>query len=786
MGTRLKTLHRISAAILFVFGVVGAGILVLEFFHIFIHAFSQAINFSGYPTNGAFQLFNPLRRLADGQVPGSDFQFFHGLGTLFIHYPVFLLFGKDLFASEMARYLLSPILFSVGNFLFFFALRRKFSLALFAAAILVLIQDLHFIHVYLPANSLMSVRSIFPLITAALLILFLHAQDTPWYTKQLDRFLVLRRLPLFELLASILIAITFFISVEHGIASFLGFVIAYFFFFPGKNIGTRFRHLCVFVAAFILTTLVLFIIFCGLDAFGALHFALLDLPADQFWYFGAPPNRFITSMADFWSAPQVGIYLRHSLIFIGVGLIARFCIPALKKQSIGILFILFYGLFSGLPLLGYYGISYLDPLARVLMCVWVWVILCVIPEGVSRIIAKWKPQLPFVAAILSNLIFIGVGVFYFHQLAYKIPNISGLLTEYLKTGQQDIVKHSGVYLSPTWQEHYRIAGDAMGISSVQAYPSGIQEGWQNGVNTSLPIFFVPYSAQMEQRLQVGDTVSFFKSGKRTITAVEVTNGWMNISVDGAALDPTEDGYPRPIFLDQPDVPPIIWSTYASLLEAENGSFQPSGEDYIIHALGKQGRQEYLDDFRQIQPDYVTTIRRNFFQYETWVVNESWDFYRLMLNNYTAITRTPYAVVWEKNKTWTEEEPIWIDVPVGAGFSNATGETQIDIPVQSSAPNAIVEVQVEYAIDNPMSWLPYIGKLPRYLISPFNTASTLPISVPPYQTTFRFPLLVQAGQIPRLQVDVAPYNLYHSTFEVTRLQYRLMPLSEVNTGYFFDL
>src|SRR5207244_4667966 len=67
----------------------------------------ESLNFDGFPADGPFQLFNPLRRIAAGQAPGVQFQFFHGLGVPYLHYPIFWLFGKSIFASELSRHLTS-------------------------------------------------------------------------------------------------------------------------------------------------------------------------------------------------------------------------------------------------------------------------------------------------------------------------------------------------------------------------------------------------------------------------------------------------------------------------------------------------------------------------------------------------------------------------------------------------------------------------------------------------------------------------------------------------------
>src|ERR1022692_5034371 len=46
-----------------------------------IQGLGVTLAFDGAPVNGPFQLYNPLRRIAAGQVPGRDFVFFHGIGV---------------------------------------------------------------------------------------------------------------------------------------------------------------------------------------------------------------------------------------------------------------------------------------------------------------------------------------------------------------------------------------------------------------------------------------------------------------------------------------------------------------------------------------------------------------------------------------------------------------------------------------------------------------------------------------------------------------------------------
>ena len=64
----------------------------------------RAFGFDGDFSDGPFQLFNVLRRIADGQVWGRDFQAFAGIATNWAHLPVFLLAGADFRASEILRF----------------------------------------------------------------------------------------------------------------------------------------------------------------------------------------------------------------------------------------------------------------------------------------------------------------------------------------------------------------------------------------------------------------------------------------------------------------------------------------------------------------------------------------------------------------------------------------------------------------------------------------------------------------------------------------------------------
>lgn len=96
----------------------------------------------------------------------------------------------------------------------------------------------------------------------------------------------------------------------------------------------------------------------------------------------------------------------------------------------------------------------------------------------------------------------------------------------------------------------------------------------------------------------------------------------------------------------------VWSTYASALEYQKGVLQPSGIDYIIHALGDKSRAEYLRKFHEVQPDFVATISDSYDNWETWILSANWFFYRDFMSNYSLKSNVGYLNIYEKDEDQT--------------------------------------------------------------------------------------------------------------------------------------
>lgn len=91
----------------------------------------------------------------------------------------------------------------------------------------------------------------------------------------------------------------------------------------------------------------------------------------------------------------------------------------------------------------------------------------------------------------------------------------------------------------------------------------------------------------------------------------------------------------------------FFSTYATALETINGVYQPSGTDYIIHALGDRQREAYLENFLTGEYPYAVTIRKDYNLWEWWVQRANWYFYRALYADYVPAFAGEYAQVWRR-------------------------------------------------------------------------------------------------------------------------------------------
>lgn len=135
----------------------------------------------------------------------------------------------------------------------------------------------------------------------------------------------------------------------------------------------------------------------------------------------------------------------------------------------------------------------------------------------------------------------------------------------------------------------------------------------------------------------------------------------------------------------------IFSTYASALETVTNQYQPSGTDYIIHVLGDNEREDYLKKFEAKDFKYVTTINETYTEFEYWIKNANWFFYRELYKEYIPVFFNEYQTFWEESKENVNIENTNIDTEIIVqDEKNVTIRVKTDTNI-----NGIADVKIKY-------------------------------------------------------------------------------------------
>lgn len=175
----------------------------------------------------------------------------------------------------------------------------------------------------------------------------------------------------------------------------------------------------------------------------------------------------------------------------------------------------------------------------------------------------------------------------------------------------------------------------------------------------------------------------------------------------------------------------VFSTYSSLMDAASGNFQPSGIDYIIHALGRENRAHYLESFAAIKPDYVTTPNELWTLWEVWSRRVNWWFYREMIRLYEPVNATEYHVVWQRRT-----KPLDIKSQTNKA-SCSIKNNQLHITDNLKNGTYYIELEVGFDMELQSSGVPLIGNRALLTIeeqsSGFNAVAGKHIAQPDIRT-----------------------------------------------------
>jgi hypothetical protein len=628
-----------------------------------------ALHFDSYAMDGPFQLFNALRRISVGQRIGDTFQFFHGPGIPYFFFPAFAMGGRTFIAAELSRQLISVGLFLASTLGLSRALAGTWRRALPIAIVAVIaMMEFRLDGLPYPLNSLLGVRSTMPLFVAVHLLM-----RSPGRRADLER--------------GLLLGLALVLGTEQGIAAIAALAIARGVMALRTGDGRAHAwHFVVETATAVACFLLLVVMLAGSNAASVLRFNFGEVPRDQLWYFGAPPNAFLSRWDEILpmmaQRPRWWVTIAAATMIAGYG-VWRADRLADSRRPTANLFLVVYGLISLTSMLGLFIPAYAQPATRVAVFVVLgWLSAAWdrsnerFPSGLQRV----RPALPALGALAL------------------------LLLSFVREPQA----MNGIARAPV---HV------------------LRDHW-----------FGPRRPQM-------------------------SNAWVETQIAGLAQ---VEQVRRAIGHS-----PVIWSTYAGLLEWQVGVFHPA-TDYIIHALGPRRRSEYAAAFVAKHPDLVQTIRPGYIWYEEWLEGAHWDFYGELLERYDISASGPWSFFWTP-RPGPPLPPgrVIFDTAVPAGAMTISADPHL--PPDSIG---VFEVRLRYRTHNPASAVPVLGGTPRYLIDLPGSANRYSVSLAPYATERSFPVVVRGGTPITVQARVASL-LGGATITLDSVRIREVPVSRVN-------
>jgi len=225
--------------------------------------------------------------------------------------------------------------------------------------------------------------------------------------------------------------------------------------------------------------------------------------------------------------------------------------------------------------------------------------------------------------------------------------------------------------------------------------------------------------------------------------------------------------------------PVIWSTYAGLLEWQVGVFHPA-TDYIIHTLGPKRRSEYASLFVADRPDLVQTIRPPFTGYEEWLEGTHWDFYRPLLERYDVAATGPWSFFWTRRDSVAAPALAPL-LEMAVPPNTLTLSTSPQLPADSIG---VFEVRLRYHTHNPLAAIPVLGGLPRYLIDLPGSTNLYPVSLAPYATERSFPVVIR-GESPIIIRGYVASLIGGATLTLDSVRIQRIPISRANGIWMHD-
>jgi hypothetical protein len=325
-------------------------VLVLVGFAIFSAAVESAMHFDSFAMDGPFQLFNALRRISVGQRVGDTFQFFHGPGIPYFFYPGFVLGGKTFVAAEVSRQMINVGLFLASLLIVCRALAGDWKNALPIAVIaLIVMVEFRLDALIYPLNSLLGARSTMPLVVAAHLLMRPSSRRA-------------------DVERGLLLGAALLLGTEQGMAAIAALLVTRTVVAIAQ--ATWRAELCHFLveaSVASLSFLVVIVALAGSHTLSVLRFNFQEVPQDQLWYFGAPPNAFLSRWDEIppmlAQRPRWWITIAAAMAVVVFSVLRGAKTVDRRRTATG-LFLVLYALISLTSMLGIFIPAYAQPATR--------------------------------------------------------------------------------------------------------------------------------------------------------------------------------------------------------------------------------------------------------------------------------------------------------------------------------------------------------------------------------------------------------------------------------------
>lgn len=138
----------------------------------------------------------------------------------------------------------------------------------------------------------------------------------------------------------------------------------------------------------------------------------------------------------------------------------------------------------------------------------------------------------------------------------------------------------------------------------------------------------------------------------------------------------------------------MFATFSTALDDMRGTFQPTGCDYVIHALGDKQNERYVQQFKDEKFKWVQTTNIDVWPWELWISRASWDLFKEIYSDYTIHSDHAVWRLWEY--TGEDANVVSADVDIEINQLNS-GEVQMIVRSDETRP-CYVDIEIAWCAE----------------------------------------------------------------------------------------